>query len=62
MDKATEFRQHAEQCRRLAEQMENSEQRAQLLQMAETWEKLAEDRAQMITRHPELAKRRDRSE
>jgi hypothetical protein len=59
MDKASEYRQRARECRELAQQMPNAEQRAQLLSMAEMWDNLAEDRGEMIGRHPELAKRMD---
>ena len=31
------------------------QQRDQLLEMAATWERLAEDRAALVKRHPELA-------
>jgi hypothetical protein len=55
MDKASEFRQHAEECRAFAQKMEG-DHRAQLLKIAETWERLAEDRASMVARHPELSK------
>jgi hypothetical protein len=41
---AAEYRQHANECRGLAKQMPSSELREQLLAMAETWERLAEDR------------------
>ena len=54
MKKASEYRQHAEECRTLARQMQG-EQRDQLLEMARTWEKLADERAELIRRHPELA-------
>jgi hypothetical protein len=57
MDKASEFRQHARECRALAQQAHQEEHRAQLLRMAEVWEQLAEDRAGMVARHPELSKR-----
>jgi hypothetical protein len=57
MDKASEFRQHAEECRALAQQMQQGEHRAQLLKLAEAWERLAEDRSSMVRRHPELTKR-----
>ena len=43
MKKASEYRQHAEQCRLLAKGMQD-EKRDQLLEMAATWEKLAQDR------------------
>ena len=35
--------------------MDSPEQREQLLQMAEHWDKLANDRLALIQRHPELA-------
>jgi hypothetical protein len=57
MDKASEFRQHAQECRALAQQMQQGEHRAQLLKMAEVWEQLAADRTTMVSRHPELSKR-----
>jgi hypothetical protein len=41
MKKASEYQQHPEECRALAEQMLDPEQRAQLLDMAETWERFA---------------------
>jgi hypothetical protein len=48
MEKLEEYRQHARQCRELAAQMEHEEQRKQLLEMAATWERLAEDRTKII--------------
>jgi hypothetical protein len=55
MKKASEYRQHAQECRRLAAYMPSDDHRAQLLSIAEHWERLAEDRIGLITRHPELA-------
>ncbi|WP_309087465.1 hypothetical protein [Phenylobacterium sp.] len=55
MKKASEYRLHAKECRDLAAQMESAEQRAMMLQMADHWEKLAEDRIALIQKHPELA-------
>ena len=43
MKKASEYRQHAEECRALARSMGDAEQRAQLLEMAATWDQLATD-------------------
>lgn len=54
MKKASEYRRHAEECRTLAKGM-SGEQRDQLLEMAATWERLAEERADLVRRHPELA-------
>jgi bacterioferritin (cytochrome b1) len=53
--KASEYRQHARECRDLAATMASEEQRTLMLQMAEHWEKLANDRIALIGRHPELA-------
>ena len=55
MKKASEYRSHADECRRLATQMAAPEQREQLLEMAAHWDKLATDRVALISKHPELA-------
>jgi hypothetical protein len=55
MKKASEYRQHAEECRVLARGMAPGEQRDQLLDMARTWDNLADERSQLISQHPELA-------
>jgi hypothetical protein len=55
MKKASEYREHAAECRALAAQMSSHEQREQLLEMARHWERLAKDRLTLIKRHPELA-------
>ncbi|HEX2725932.1 MAG TPA: hypothetical protein VHN20_08955 [Beijerinckiaceae bacterium] len=44
MKKASEYRKHAEECRALARQMKQGEYREQLLVMADTWDRLAEER------------------
>lgn len=62
MKKASEYRLHAKECRELAASMESNEQRAQLLQMAEHWDKLATDRVALISKHPELAHDGEREE
>ena len=54
MKKASEYRQHAEECRTLAKQMQG-EQRDQLLEMARTWDRLADERSDFVRRYPELA-------
>jgi hypothetical protein len=56
MKKASEYRAHAQECRQLAAQMDSAAQREQLLEMADHWDKLAVDRAELIARHPELAR------
>ena len=54
MKKASEYRQHAIECRQLAAGMEG-EQRRQIVEMAATWDRLATERADLIRRYPELA-------
>ena len=54
MKKASEYRKHAEECRVLANRMEQGEHRDQLLEMAATWDRLAAERSDLIRRHPEL--------
>jgi hypothetical protein len=41
VNKASEHRQHADECRSLAKQMETPEDREQLLRIADAWDKLA---------------------
>ena len=55
MKKASEYRQHAEQCRALARTMPAGKHRDQLLEMAATWDNLAIERSELVRRHPELA-------
>ena len=62
MKKASEYRQHAQECRSLAAQMPSDDQRTLMLQMAEHWEKLAADRLALIEKHPELARDGEREE
>ena len=50
MKKASEYRQHAAECRSLAAGMPNDEQRDQLNAMAETWDRLAEERERSVQR------------
>jgi hypothetical protein len=55
MKKASEYRQHAEECRALARSMPVGKDRDQLLEMAATWDNLAAERSKLVQRHPELA-------
>ena len=55
MKKASEYRQHADECRTLAARMDSGEHRDQLLEMAATWDRLADERAQQAKRRPERA-------
>jgi hypothetical protein len=54
MKTASEYRQHAQECRMLAHQMPAGEQRDQFLEMARTWDSLAETREGLVHRYPEL--------
>jgi hypothetical protein len=51
--KASEYRQHAEECRVLARQVPEGAQRDQLLEMAKTWDALAEDRGKSVQERTE---------
>jgi hypothetical protein len=55
MKKASEYRHHAGECRAMADRTKPGPQRDQLLEMARTWDKLAEERSDLVRRHPELA-------
>ncbi|WP_114947280.1 hypothetical protein [Microvirga calopogonii] len=61
MKTAADYRKHAEECRVLAKQLPEGEQRNQLLEMARTWDNLANDREQLVRRHPELDTSKDRT-
>ena len=47
MKKASEYRRHADECRTLARNAMSEQERNQLLTMADTWTKLAEERERM---------------
>ena len=55
MKKASEYRQHAEECRALARSMPAGRDRDQLLEMSATWDNVATERSKLVQRHPELA-------
>jgi hypothetical protein len=52
--KASEYRRHAVECRQLAAGVQGV-QKDQLIEMAGTWERLAAERTELVSRHPELA-------
>jgi hypothetical protein len=54
MKKPAAYRLHAEECRKLAVGALSDDDRAQLLDMAETWANLAKAREDMLARYPEL--------
>jgi hypothetical protein len=54
MKTAAEYRKHAEECRVLAKQMSDGDQRNQLLEMAKTWDNLALERERFVRSYPEV--------
>jgi hypothetical protein len=54
MKKALDYRRHATECRQLAANAALPEHREQLLEMANTWEMLAEQREHEIDRQARL--------
>ena len=56
MKKASEYRQHAAECRQLAASANTEEQREMLLKMAATWEGLAHDRGARVAQKERLDK------
>jgi hypothetical protein len=60
--KASEYRKHAEECRALARQVPEGPQREQLLEMARTWDNLANERDALVRKHPEVAQPQKKDE
>jgi hypothetical protein len=56
MKKVSEYREHAEECRTLARRSKAPEDREMLLNMAATWDSLAEERIKTAERQERLAK------
>ena len=50
MNKVSDYRKHAEECRSMADRNPNEEHRKMLLNMAETWEMLAEERLRKLAK------------
>ena len=48
MEKASEYREHARECRNLASLMAEPKNRQQLLDMAESWDSLADERERLV--------------
>jgi hypothetical protein len=55
MKKVEDYRQHAAECRQMANRSRSSEDKNMLFRMAETWEALAVDRAAHVARQRRLA-------
>ena len=62
MKKASEYRKHAEECLALAKQVHDGEHRKQLLEMARTWNALAEDRERVTRKHSDPNARNTKAE
>jgi hypothetical protein len=56
MRDAAEYRTHADECMRLANQLERKEHRETLIQMAQTWLRLAEKRERSVDSKTLLAR------
>jgi hypothetical protein len=55
MQKAAEYRKRAEECRAIAGQLRPGQQRTQLLDMAQQWERMASQIEVLLHEHPELS-------
>jgi hypothetical protein len=55
MKKVEDYRQHAQECRLLGRRARSPDERAMLMNMADTWESLAADRVAQIARQQRLA-------
>jgi hypothetical protein len=54
MRKTSEYRHHAEECRKLAAKMKTGDQRDHMLKIAKVWDQLAEERNDILCKHPQL--------
>jgi hypothetical protein len=55
MKKTSEYYVHAQECRSMAAKSANEEQKAMLLQMANTWDNLARERRTLLDRRARIA-------
>ena len=55
MRKIEDYLKHALECRQMANNASNEEHRQMLLQMVETWETLARDRADQLARQQRMS-------
>ena len=55
MNKPAEYRRHAEECRKMADETFSDSDRTQLLGMAETWTNMATSREALLARYPDLS-------
>ena len=61
MRKASEYRHHAEECRKLAAKMKTGDQRDHMLKIAKVWDQLADERTEMLSKHPGLLQATEKS-
>ena len=54
MEEASEYREHAAECRAIADSLDGP-QRQQLLTMAQTWDRLAQERSAQASQPPLVA-------
>ncbi len=55
MKQPSEYRQNAQECRKLGQNARNEHERQQLARMAEAWERMARDREQKTAEDPATA-------
>jgi hypothetical protein len=55
MEKVSEYRHNAAECRKLAAGIQSPEHKAMLAKMAETWETLAKEREKLISRQHRIS-------
>jgi len=56
MKKASEYRKHADECRRMLASFATAEQKAMLENMAKTWDTLADDRERQVVQRGRLTR------
>ena len=61
MRKASEYRHHAEECRKLAAKMKTGDQRDHMLKIAKVWDQLAEDHADILCKRLQLVQTAEKS-
>jgi hypothetical protein len=62
MKKASEYRKHADECRRMLASFATEEQKAMLENMANTWDTLADDRERQVVQRGRLTRFESRAE
>lgn len=55
MRKVEDYLKHADECRAMLSRSRTDDERKMLINMAETWESLAKERAQQLAQHKRIA-------